>query len=335
MDRRAISFGAVCLLSCLTAGVSLGAGKKAAKKEAVKPSEKGVLWTDPGDIATRDILHGPGGAGHAPHGPFTFDKEDLSGRSPSFSVKSADGTTWTVKMGIEAQPETAAARIVWAAGYYANQDYFLPEIQVQGLPARLHRGQKEIGPNGAIRNVRLKREDGKQLGTWEWRNSPFEGTREFNGLRTLMALINNWDLKDENNAVSEVNGLRVYLVSGLGASFGCAGRCWPTTHAKGDPEEYSESKFIRQTTPDAVSFEAPSRPGVVRLSDPKEYRMRVHLEWIGQNIPRADAKWLGSLLARLSPDQIRDAFRAAGYQSQEVDEFAQVLRSRIAELNAL
>jgi hypothetical protein len=199
----------------------------------------------------------------------------------------------------------------------------------------LHRGQKEVGPNGAIRNVRLKREDEKKLGNWEWRNSPFEGTREFNGLRTLMALINNWDLKDENNAVSEVNGQRIYLVSDLGASFGCAGRCWPTTHAKGDPEEYSESKFIRQTTPDAVSFEAPSRPDVVRLSDPKEYRMRVHLEWIGQNIPRADAKWLGSLLARLSPDQLRDAFRAAGYQSQDVDEYAQVLRSRIAELNAL
>jgi hypothetical protein len=57
-----------------------------------------------------------------------------------------------------------------------------------------------------------------------------------------------------------------------------------------------------------VPFEAPSRPGVVRLSDPKEYRMRVHLEWIGENISRADAKWLEGLLARLSPDPSRDVF---------------------------
>jgi hypothetical protein len=333
--RKQISYGAVCLVCCLTAGLSFGDGKKAAGREAARPSEKGVLWTDPGDISTRDVLHGPGGANRLPHGPFTFDKEDFDGASPKFSVKSADGIEWKVKMGIEARPETAASRIVWAVGYYANEDYFLPEIQVQGLPAHLHRGQQEVGPNGSIRNVRLRREDDKKIATWEWRNTPFDGTREFNGLRTLMAAINNWDVKDDNNAVYQVNGQRIYMVSDLGASFGCPGRCWPTTHAKGDPEEYSESKFIKQTTPEAVSFAAPSRPGLLRLAGPKEYRMRVHLEWIGQNIPRADAKWLGSLLARLSPDQLRDAFRAAGYASQDVDEFAQVLTSRIAELNAL
>jgi hypothetical protein len=335
MLGRRIPFLTACLVCCLTAGLSFGDGKKAPKKEAVKSSEKGVLWTDPGDISTRDLFHGPGGASHDPHGPFTFDKEDLDGTSPKFSVKSADGTKWKVKMGIEAHPETAATRIVWAVGYYTNEDYFLPKIQVQGLPPHLHRGQNLVGADGTIENVRLKREDDKKLGTWEWKNSPFDGTREFNGLRVMMALINNWDLKDDNNAVYDVNGQHIYMVSDLGASFGCPGRCWPTTHAKGDPDEYSESKFIKKTTPETVSFEAPGRPGLLRLGDPKEYKMRVHLEWIGENIPRADAKWIGGLLARLTPDQLRDAFRAAGYASQDVDEYAQVLTSRIAELNAL
>jgi len=336
MLGRRTSLLTLCLVGCLTAGLSLGDGKKEkAKKGPVQPSGKGILWTDPGNISTRDIFHGPGGADHAPHPPFTFDKEDLEGTSPKFSVKDADGVKWKVKLGIEARPETAATRIVWSVGYFATEDYFLPEIQVQGLPSHLHRGQKLVGPNGAIQNVRLKREDDKRKGTWEWENSPFDGTREFNGLRVMMALINNWDLKDVNNAVYDINGQTVYLVSDLGASFGCPGRCFPTTHAKGDPNEYSESKFIKKTTAEAVWFEAPGRPGFLRLSDPKEYRMRVHLEWIGENIPRADAKWIGSLLARLSPDQLRDAFRAAGYQSQDIDEFAQVLTSRIAELNAL
>ena len=47
--------------------------------------------------------------------------------------------------------------------------------------------------------ARLKRDpdDLKKLGIWQWKNNPLQGTREFNGLRTLMAVINNWDLKDE------------------------------------------------------------------------------------------------------------------------------------------
>ena len=52
-------------------------------------------------------------------------------------------------------------------------------------------------------------------------------------------------------------------------------------------------------------------------------------------MPRADAKWMGQLLSQLSPDQIRDAFRAAAYSPQEVDGSAKVIESRIAELNKL
>jgi len=61
----------------------------------------------------------------------------------------------------------------------------------------------------------------------------------------------------------------------------------------------------------------------------------VDLEWIGRHIPRADAKWIGSELAKLSPQQIRDAFRAGGYSPEEVEGFARVVESRIAELNQL
>jgi hypothetical protein len=44
---------------------------------------------------------------------------------------------------------------------------------------------------------------------------------------------------------------------------------------------------------------------------------------------------MGSLLSRLSPKQIHDAFRAAGYSQREVDEFSNILESRIAELRDL
>jgi hypothetical protein len=71
------------------------------------------------------------------------------------------------------------------------------------------------------------------------------------------------------------------------------------------------------------------------LVNPKEYFSRIRLEWIGRNVPRADVKWMGSLLSRLSSKQIHDAFRAAGYSQQEVDEFSDILESRITQLRNL
>jgi hypothetical protein len=58
-------------------------------------------------------------------------------------------------------------------------------------------------------------------------------------------------------------------------------------------------------------------------------------ERIEQAIPVLDAEWIGGLLARLTPQQIRDAFRAAGYQPAEVERFAKVVEKRIAALNQL
>jgi hypothetical protein len=59
------------------------------------------------------------------------------------------------------------------------------------------------------------------------------------------------------------------------------------------------------------------------------------LRWIALGIPSADARWMGELLAHLSPQQIRDAFRAARYSPEQVEGFSEVLEKRIAELRAL
>jgi hypothetical protein len=45
-----------------------------------------------------------------------------------------------------------------------------------------------------------------------------------------------------------------------------------------------------------------------------------------------DARWVGSLLAKLSDDQLRDAFRAANYNRDQVDTLTRGLKSRIREL---
>jgi hypothetical protein len=44
---------------------------------------------------------------------------------------------------------------------------------------------------------------------------------------------------------------------------------------------------------------------------------------------------MGTVLSRLSDQQIRDAFRASGFSADEVEGFAGVVKERIAELKAL
>ena len=330
-------FAAALMAFVLSLPIPAGVQKREREQEKNAASTRVVLWRSPSDIASRDLFYGEGGKEHAPRGPYFFVKEDSSGTNPKFVVRDGNGIKWKVKLGIEARPETAASRIVWAAGYYVDEDYLMQDMQVRGMPAHLHRGQELIGPGGSVHDARLKREGSgyKKVGTWKWRKDPFTGTRELNGLKVMMALINNWDLKDVNNAVYQRGSERIYLVSDLGASFGTSGRSLPTGKAKGNLGSYSHSKFIRETSPGFVDFQAPARPTWILLVNPTGYIRRVHLEWIGKNIPRADAKWIGQLLARLSPRQIRDAFRGAGYSLGDVEGFSEVLESRIAALTDL
>jgi hypothetical protein len=50
--------------------------------------------------------------------------------------------------------------------------------------------------------------------------------------------------------------------------------------------------------------------------------------------PESVDKFVGEI-SGLSPDQIRDTFRAADYTPQQVDAFSQVVEQRINELNNL
>ncbi len=340
---RAISAAAVsfAVLSVLNQPISRQGDtpRQSAHGPAVQAA---LMWSDAPDVEHLDLFNGPGGSQDEPRGVMTYLEEDLNGTNPKFRVRDQDGTKWTVKLGVEAMPETAASRLVWAAGYFTNEDYFLPELKVEGLPPRLKRGTELLEPGGIVRNVRLKRhlEREKDVGEWLWGRNPFVGTRELSGLRVMMALINNWDLKDENNAVyeereSEVPPRQIYLVSDLGAAFGTTGELHSHEASKGNLEAYASSRFITGSGADKVDFAAPSRPEFVFLVKPWEYFSRLGLRWIGRDIPRADARWIGQSLARLSDSQIRDAFRAAGYSTEEIDGFAKVVEERIADLKRL
>jgi hypothetical protein len=310
-----------------------GGSKPKAKVESTVP----VLWRAPVD-ARKNLFYGAGGIQDQPRGIVTFESEDMAGSNPKFVVRDSQGIKWTVKIGNEARPETVASRLVWAAGYFANEDYFVADLRVEGMPSHLKRGQNLVTPQG-VKNVRLKRHNPgeKKEGTWSWRNGPFRGTRQLNGLRVLMALMNNWDLKDENNAiyVEKKSDRQIYMVSDLGASFGATALIVPKHRSKGDLAEYRRSKFIRKETAEYVDFAVPGRPSILYLLAEPMYLRRMRLEWIGHHIPRDDARWIGDILGSLSGAQIRDAFRAGGYSAAETEAYATILEGRIARLREL
>jgi hypothetical protein len=301
----------------------------------------GELWNQPGDISAEDLQYGLGGKEHAPHGPFTFEKEDLEGTNPKFDVKDSDGVKWKIKLGAEAKPETVASRFVWAVGYHVDEDYWLPEVQVTGLPDHVHRGGDMIDKGGVIRDVRLKRQSGeKKAGGWHWKDNKFVGTRELDGLRVMMALIDNWDLKNENNAVREVklpdgSTQRQFLVSDLGASFGTTGRGLSHEGSKGNVDAYKKAKFITDVKSGTISFAVPSHPELLVAFNTPEFVDRMEMRWIGRDIPREHVRWIASLLGQLTDVQIRDAFHAAGYIGPEQDGFTFTIEHRIAELKKL
>ena len=328
---------AIALVSALSPFSLAAKRKRAAVSDT---TANAILWTDPGDIQSRNLYYGLGGKAHQPQPPVKFLREDLSATNPKFDVRDQAGKKWKAKLGIEVQPETVATRLLWAVGYFANENYFFPELKVEDLPPRLTRGQEFVGCDSEVKGVRLQRHpaDKKNAGNWNWHKNPFTGTREFNGLRVMMALLNNWDLKDENNAIfpdPDNPENKIYEVTDVGSSFGAAGESYSNKRSKGNLPAYRHSKFISKVSRDHVDFNFPTHLPFLYIFNAPHFFSELHNRSIGKHIPRGDVRWIGSLLAQLTSDQIRDAFRAGGYSRDEIEAYATAVEKRIADLSKL
>jgi hypothetical protein len=54
-----------------------------------------------------------------------------------------------------------------------------------------------------------------------------------------------------------------------------------------------------------------------------------------RTVPVSDASWIGSQFTQLSDSQLRDSFRAAGYDRATTEACVRAMRSRINELRGL
>ena len=299
-----------------------------------------VLWHDPGNIPSLDLFYGQGGKDGQPVPPFSFESEDHKGTNPKFDVRDAQDKKWRVKLGEEARPEVVASRLLWAVGYFVDDDYLLESADVEGL--HLQRGANRA-KNGHVTEARFARKPTgqKKVGIWKWKNNPFTGTREFNGLRVMMAVMNNWDLKDINNAVFYDKGsdCDLFLASDIGATFGTNGLSWTRARSKGNIKSFKESKFVQRLTDTEVDFATPAAPTASLIKTAglgiEPYAKRSELDWIGNNIPRQDARWIGSLLSQLTHQQLLDAFRAGHFPPDQVAAYVDVVENRIHELHGM
>ena len=303
--------------------------KKDEKKKKELPKGEAVLWRAHRDVSALDLLAGPGGEGMRPQAPFTFVEEEKGGYSKKYRVRDAKGRVWVAKIGVEAQPETAVTRLVWAAGYIPEVTYLAPCARIEGAPDP---GKDFARCQGdGLANVRFEArpENTKRYGEWRWASNPFSGKRELQGLKILMALFENWDMKDDNNrvlAVSGPNGTELhYIVSDLGATVGKTGgvggmmaRIRQIKGTRNEPEDFANDKFIEGVEAGRVRFSFEGKN--------KE---------LMQDVTVADAQWLAAILSRLSDKQIADAFRAANYTDEEVRLLTGAVRGRISQLAAV
>jgi len=290
--------------------IQTGLAKPKKKKEALTGTP--ILWERPNDIGSRDLFLGPGGESMRPDvRRITFIKEEKGGYSKKYRVRDAAGHEWVAKIGKEAQSETSAVRLLYGLGYLTEVNYLVPRVTIPG--------------KGTFTNVRFEArpDNWKRAGEWQWKKNPFVGRPELQGLKILMALINNWDLKNSNNVILKVKGtdeLR-YAISDLGATFGHASTTplfWRFTRSRNDPSNYAKSDFFEKVKGDRVvlHFGGKNR-GLIK------------------DISIQDAQWVGSLLSQLSDAQIRDAFRAANYTPGQINLLASEVRERTNELLSL
>jgi hypothetical protein len=315
------------------------------KKKRLPVQGTPILWRDPVDISSRHLFYGPGSPELVPATPLTFLEEDKSGTSPKFLLRDARGVIWKVKLGEEAQSETAAVRLIWAVGYFAEEAYYFPRAEITQMP-RLSRGQQYVEGKNIVCGARFepRRADIKRGPQWDWADNPFRGKRELDGLKVLMILLNNYDIRPDNNCVLLINNQQTgelearYTVTDLGATFGRAGGLGGK-RSKNNLQDYLSTRFVTGVEGEKVQFDFHTRPKGLGLFagifNPSYYDRQAKKERIMRDIPLAHARWIGSLLAQLSDEQLREAFRAAGYDDATIESYVKAVRRRISQLTQL
>ncbi len=281
------------------------------------------LWQEPADLLQRDLYHGPGGAQLTPPDdqPFQFVAHKTTGVNPGYDVTDATGRAWSVKLGVEAQSEVTASRILWAIGFHQPASYYVERWTLEGTDA------------GVKSDSRFRTDTApyKPAEEWSWNKNPFVDTQAFRGLIVAQMILNSWDLKTANNRVYEATDpsaspLRLFMVRDVGSSLGHSkqGRFFAMMQtpgsqgSKNDLEGFERQGFIKKVSGNRVAFDYRGMYGPLL-----------------NRVTPADVVWTCELMARLPDMHWQAAFRAGAYTPDQTDRYVRKIKEKIAQGLAL
>jgi hypothetical protein len=291
-----------------------------------------TLWRDPGEVEELDFRNGPGGREGAPAPPFQFVEEHCAGSNPCVSVKDALGRVWRVKWGDEVRSETFASRMVWAAGFHVEINYFIPQGEIEGATT-LTRARECIGEDCKFKDARFELDEAgvaKMFDEhgWAWDDNPFVGTRELNGFKIMVMLLSNWDNKDVRDVARGSNtAIFHYRLPGGATEAKYLIIDWGATMGKW-------GSFVFRGKWDCAGYDSQTQQFITGVEGG-----RIKWGYIGQrtddainNISVEDVRWLWQYIGRVTDEQIREGLVASGATAEETECFTKAIRKRIVEL---
>ena len=307
----------------IAVALAIGAASCVRAKQPVLPRTAAPagasLWRAPGDIATRDLFHGPWGPERAPnpHATFTLVERKHTGVNLGMTVRDPQGREWSVKQpypgGVdpEGPVEVAVSRLLSGIGYHQPPVYYLPAFRLKDdWGTRVETGGR----------FRLKMDELDDVGAWRWEDNPFVGSRPYQGLLALLMMLNSTDLKNSNNTLYEYKSGKGteqwYVVRDIGSALGDTQAISPR---KNHPETFERHPFILGVSGGHVTF---AYTGWYK-------------NYVRDRITPDDVAWVAALLARLTDRQWQDAFRAGGYEPEVAGRFIRKLREKVAQGQAL
>ena len=281
------------------------------------------LWQEPADLLQRDLFHGPGGAALAPRedGTYQFVAYKTTGTNPGYDVKDANGRMWSVKLGVEAQSEVTASRILWAMGFPQPATYYVSQFTLTGTDA------------GVKTNARFRTDTAqwRPAGEWSWYENPFVGTQAFRGLVVAQLVLNNWDMKTANNRIYEATDgastpRRQFMVRDVGSSLGHSrqNRFFAMLGTRGmqgsknDLDGFEQQGFIKSVVGDRIEFD-----------------YRGMNQALLDTVTPADVIWACERLAKIPDGHWQAAFKAGWYPQAEADRYIAKIKEKIAQGLAL
>jgi hypothetical protein len=281
------------------------------------------LWQETADLTERDLFNGPGGPELAPQpgGTYEFVAFKTTGTNPGYDVKDASGRLWSVKLGIEAQSEVTASRILWAMGFPQPATYFMEQFTLTGVDA------------GVKTHARFRTElpQWRAGGEWSWQENPFVNTTQFRGLIVAQLVLNNWDMKTSNNRLYEATDptalpRRQFMVRDVGSSLGHSKQfrlfaMLGTRGAQGSKnnvDDFEQQGFIEKVEDDKIRFD-----------------YRGMNQQLVDSVTVADVIWACEQLAKIPDGQWQAAFKAGWYPPEHADRYIRKIKEKIAQGLAL